>query len=144
MKKPVISLEEVRQRIRAAGLRSTSARIAVYQVLLEATAPLSHAEVADGLEPRGFDKATVYRNLVDLADAGVAARRDLGDHVWRFELLAEDAQQHTHPHFMCDTCGEVTCLPEVEVHIKPTKGRKRPAMGQISEILLKGTCDRCV
>lgn len=141
--KKQISMDEIRERIRAAGLRGTAPRIAVYQYLEQATAPLTHAEVSAVLEERGFDKATIYRNLIDLAESGVLARRDLGDHVWRFELLREGDEVHTHPHFVCDTCGEVKCLPDVDVQIKPTKGRKSSKMGTVSEVLLKGTCQAC-
>lgn len=138
------SIEEVRQRIRGAGLRSTAPRIAVYLKLEESKRPVSHSELADFLADQGFDKATVYRNLMDLSEAGIAARRDLGDHVWRFELLREGEEAiHQHPHFMCETCGEVVCLPEVTVAISPAAGKKQPAFGSVSEVLLKGVCGRC-
>ena len=140
---PASSLEITRQLIRAAGLRSTAPRIAVYQFLEQAVSPVSHAEVADALQSRGFDKATVYRNLTDLSEAGLVARRDLGDHIWRFELLRTGKPEtHSHPHFMCGTCGEVVCLPEVNVQIVPVEGQKN-SFGSVSEVLLKGTCERC-
>ena len=77
----VATLQEL---LRGAGLRSTSARIAVLQCLRSAKSPLSHAELADELTPLGLDKATVFRNLSDLTDAGLVVRTELGDHVWRF------------------------------------------------------------
>jgi Fur family ferric uptake transcriptional regulator len=61
----------VQELLRSAGLRSTTARIAVLQRLRNAKTPLSHAELADELTPLGLDKATVFRNLTDLTDAGL-------------------------------------------------------------------------
>jgi Fur family ferric uptake transcriptional regulator len=138
------SLAEVRDRLRRAGLRSTAARTAVMQWLEEATNPLTHAEIAAALVPRGFDKATVYRNLTDLTEAGLVSRTELGDHVWRFELRRNGAAHDgEHPHFLCVDCGEVTCLSDVTVDITPTPGSKRSNIGKLTEVLLKGHCGRC-
>ena len=43
--------------------------------LSRSTAPLSHSEVAASLAPLGFDRATVYRNLVELSEARIIAGR---------------------------------------------------------------------
>ena len=115
--------EDVRQRIRDAGLRATAGRIAVYEVMVGAEGPLTHNDVVDILGPRGFDRASIYRNLVDLTTAGLATRRDLGDHVWRFELAREGGDHFSdHPHFVCTECGDVVCLPEDEVVVRVSAG----------------------
>jgi Fur family ferric uptake transcriptional regulator len=138
------SLESVRLRLRQVGLRSTAARIAVVRHLMAATAPLSHAEVAEGLAEEGFDRATIYRNLIELTGAGLVVRIELGDHVWRFELRPEgQSPEADHPHFVCVDCGEVTCLPEVSVDIKPTPGTKRSSIRDVTGVLLRGHCGHC-
>jgi Fur family ferric uptake transcriptional regulator len=137
--------DDLRSRIRTAGLRSTMARVAVLERLQTAAAPLSHAELADVLVPLGFDRATVYRNLIDLSDAGLVARTELGDHVWRFELRPQGGEHVAdHPHFVCVDCGEVSCLADVSVDISPTPGSKSSVIGELTEVLLKGRCGRCV
>ncbi len=137
------SADDIRTRLRAAGLRCTAARIAVFERLSDATAPMTHAELADELVPRGFDKATVYRNLIDMSDAGILSRAELGDHMWRFEIRTAGHQQDAeHPHFVCVECGSVTCLPDLPM----TAGQRKQwaGLGRITEILLKGHCQRCV
>ena len=138
------TVAELRTRIRSTGLRSTPARLAVLQALEQRTTPVTHADLAGELVPQGFDKATVYRNLIDLTDAGMLSRSELGDHVWRFELRHHSAR-HTseHPHFLCLDCGEVSCLSDVDIRISPTQGRKSSSIGKVTEVLLKGHCDRC-
>lgn len=138
------TVADLRARIRSTGLRSTPARLAVLQALEQQSTPVTHADLAAELVPQGFDKATVYRNLIDLTDAGMLSRSELGDHVWRFELRG-DADAHTseHPHFLCLDCGEVSCLSEVNVAISPLPGKKSTAIGRVTEILLKGHCGRC-
>ena len=73
--------------LRGAGLRKTAPRLAVLEVLERARRPLSHAEVAESLAAEGLDRATVYRNLVALSEAGLVRRSDHGDHVWGFERV---------------------------------------------------------
>ena len=145
MDRPVTEKDAIRERLRAAGLRSTMARTAVLRELMAATTPLSHADVADKLAPAGFDRVTVYRNLMELSDAGIATRVDLGDHTWRFELKRESSAGHVseHPHFVCVDCGEVSCLPGVSVSVNESKDAKAAPVGQITEVLLKGHCGNC-
>lgn len=136
--------EELRQSLRTAGLRVTTARVAVLRMLSDRSAPSSHPEVFAELQAEGWDRATLYRNLVDLTDAGLLRRVDLGDHVWRYELAgkahADDAE---HPHFLCTSCGDVACLDAVEVRL-PGQGSIPGAVrtGRV-QIQFRGLCDRC-
>jgi len=74
-------LDLLQARLREAGLRSTGPRVAVLRQLIEQSAPVSHAELCQELKSDGLDRATIYRNLIDLADVGIVSRVDLGDHV---------------------------------------------------------------
>lgn len=157
-------LAAVQARIRGAGLRCTAARVAVLEYLISASGPLSHAEVSDAVGHKGFDRATIYRNLTELTEAGLVSRVELGDHVWRFELKRGGhghAKGEDHPHFLCTSCGEVSCLDDVDVAITPKPGRERPAaktkpsrgkaakttpsraIHSVREVLLKGQCGKC-
>jgi Fur family ferric uptake transcriptional regulator len=133
---------ELQTLLRSAGIRSTAARVEVLRQLRKAKSPLSHAELATELSPLGFDKATVFRNLSDLTDAGLIVRTELGDHVWRFELRDGDhADAAAHPHFLCTTCGQVTCVADA-----PWVSRLKNngvEVGSVTEILLKGHCKLC-
>ena len=134
--------ESIKLAIRETGLRATPARIATLKLLHGATSPLTHAEVAEELQDLGVDKATVFRNLNDMATAGLLRRTELGDRVWRFELIAEDeGHGSAHPHFVCVDCGTVSCMDE----IKLTAGSMRLSQefGEVTEILLRGRCNDC-
>ena len=134
--------ESIKLAIRETGLRATPARIATLRLLHEATSPMTHAEVAEELQDLGVDKATVFRNLNDMATAGLLRRTELGDRVWRFELISdEDGHGSAHPHFVCVDCGTVSCMDE----IKLTAGSLRLSQkfGEVTEILLRGHCNDC-
>ena len=141
-KKPdVDEVELARQILRAVGLRSTPARIAVLSALRMATKPQTHAELSDLLVPQGFDKATVFRNLTDLTDAELVSRTELGDHVWRFEIRDPEHDRSSHPHFVCVECGIVSCLEGISV--PDEKVRKSHNISRVTEILVKGHCSVC-
>lgn len=127
-----------------ASLRRTSARVTVLAALLEAPAPQSHGELADALSAHRIDRATVYRNLVDLTEAALVERSDLGDHVWRFAVRrAGRGHRELHPHFVCVACGEVSCLPEGTVALTPRRGSPRALSSPGLEVQLRGRCDGC-
>ena len=140
------SPEEIRRLIRDAGLRVTSPRVAVMQRVEQTQGPVTHAEIADALAPQGWDRATIYRNLTDLTEAGLLRRTDMGDHVWRFELASDPEGGHEtglHPHFVCNACGDVTCLPDDAIEIHVGRGAPKSLKGRAVEIQVKGRCDDC-
>jgi Fur family ferric uptake transcriptional regulator len=129
------NLHQLKARIRGAGLRFTGARASVLRTLEKATTPMSHADVVSKVAAEGFEASTTYRNLIDLEAAGLVHRLDVGDHVWRFEVRNEGE----HAHFVCGSCGVVECLPEASITIKGVAAR----VGDVAEILLKGSCAAC-
>ncbi len=105
---------------------------------------MSHAEIAEALEPAGLDRATLYRNLIDLTDAGLLSRTDHGDHVWRFELRDQaHGQTEQHPHFTCIDCGEVECLPDTSIEVSAPDRTPRAIRNHHFEVQITGRCDRC-
>ncbi len=139
-------MEDIRAMIRDAGLRCTKSRSTVLSFMVDAEAPLSHADLSDELVPEGYDQATLYRNLTDLTEAGLLTRLDLGDHIWRFEFRSHgDSTRNEHPHFVCNDCGEVACLSPVDITFRSAEkdGELRASVGQIDEVFLKGRCADC-
>jgi len=111
-------------------------------MLREAVSPLSHADVAERLAENGVDKATAFRNLNDMTEAGLLRRTELGDRVFRFEeVRAGEEGSDAHPHFLCTVCGTVSCLDNVKL----TAGSQRASqeVGKVTEILLRGRCNDC-
>ena len=137
MRRPPTS-EKLRTELRARGLRATMSRVAVLEVLHAADQPISHAEVVERLAGLGVDPATLYRNLIDLVDAKLARRADVGDHVWRFALQRDGHDVTTHPHFVCTGCGTMQCLPALEVI-----GLPRAVKQRAFEVHVRGLCDAC-
>jgi Fur family transcriptional regulator, ferric uptake regulator len=139
-----LSVESSRELLRASQLRSTPSRLAVLEYLSAQTRPISHAEISDDLVPLGYDKSTLYRVLVELAEAEILARIDAGDHSWRFEIRGKGSHAPgDHPHFVCDDCGRVECLSDTDVSLSNLRKSKIGQSRQIREVFLKGTCQDC-
>ena len=135
-------LEELRAVVRERGLRATPARLAVLELLLDTTGPLSHGDAIERLAAGPWDPATIYRNLCDLVEAGLVRRTDVGDHVWRFEAVKDAHDRTGHPHFVCTECGTIACLPAIELVVPRAKTPRAVRQRQI-EVQLRGVCDTC-
>ncbi len=133
----------MRTLLRDRGLRATAARIVVLEVLHEQRGPMSHEGVMAQLPEGVHDKASIWRILSDLADNGLLRRMDLGDRVWRYELL-DDCRSVTddHPHFLCEGCGEVRCLPPLEIR-SPDGALPDALLGAEFHVRVMGTCAAC-
>ena len=105
--------------------------------------PMSHGEVAEHMADQAWDRATIYRNLIDMSDAGLLRRSDMGDHVWRFEAATSDHHAEEHPHFVCTECGTVECLPEIELKLQRRKRAPRALRKREIEVQVRGLCDNC-
>lgn len=92
------------QRLRSGGLRYTSSRRAVVDLLAASDRPLTIPEILE--EDRSLAQSSAYRNLNELINAGVVHRIIAGDEYSHFEL-AEDLTSHHH-HLVCTRCGRVT------------------------------------
>jgi Fur family transcriptional regulator, ferric uptake regulator len=138
-------LEELRALVRDRGLRATPSRLAVLELLLAKTGepPMSHAEVSEKLASGPWDPATIYRNLTDLVEVGLVRRSDVGDHIWRFEVVDAAHDGAGHPHFVCTECGTVECLPVMDFVLPRTKTPRAMRQHKV-EVHVRGLCDTCI
>ncbi|MEM7136029.1 MAG: transcriptional repressor [Myxococcota bacterium] len=137
-----LTRDEARQRIHGAGLRATAPRVAVLRLLSETEKPLSHSEVVEAMGGRDWDQATLYRNLVKLADVELARVASKVGGVARYEAREAGESAHVHPHFCCKTCGAVECLPEAKLSVSVARRWNRSV--KASELQLIGECPDCL
>jgi Fur family ferric uptake transcriptional regulator len=133
------------ERLRAAGLKKTAARLAVLRYL-EARAAngirqgATHADAADAIASAGFDRATAFRVLTDFVDAGLARRVEIGDHVYRFELATADDKPAA-PLFTCEGCAATFELPPAAATLHAVRGAPKAIMR--ARVYVRGLCDSC-
>ncbi len=138
-----LTKEDARNLLHDSELRVTAPRLAVLRVLAAAETPLSHTEVLEQLGETDWDPATVYRNLVKLREAKVAVVASRAEGIDRYALASTHDDGHRHPHFVCEDCGKVACLPaELTASLKidgPWEKSVKEATVQ-----LRGHCPDCL
>ena len=133
---------EARSLLSEKGLRVTAPRVAVLSVLAASKTPISHTKVLDKLKNSNWDPATIYRNLTKLCEAKVAVVVSRANGIARYALASAHDASHHHPHFICDTCGQVACLvSEIAISLKSV-GRWADAI-QNATVQLRGHCPEC-
>ena len=137
-----ISKDEARKLLQGRGLRVTGPRLAVLRTLSDAEDPLSYREVLERLVETDCCPTTIYRNLVKLRDAGVAPVVNRAEGVDRYALAEEGDGDHHHPHFVCDSCSRVACLP-AEVGSSIAMEGAWAASIQQAALQLRGECPDC-
>ncbi|MBM3394114.1 MAG: transcriptional repressor [Betaproteobacteria bacterium] len=132
---------KAKEMLRSAATRVTHGRVAVLAALLEARRALTHSEVEARLESlHSIDRVTVYRVLDCLMELGLAHRLAGDDRVWRFTAEVRD-HAGGHPHFKCNSCGNVICLDDDQ--LAPKVSLPAGYKGEEIELTVKGRCASC-
>ena len=136
-----ITNRQARTLLRDHGLRVTAPRVAVLRLLATAERPLSHTEVVRRMGDADWDPATVFRNLVKLREAGVAAVVTHAGGVDRYTLAGHG--HDAHPHFLCRDCGRILCLPPEAIGAVTIEGPWSASL-RAATVALEGTCPACL
>jgi Fur family ferric uptake transcriptional regulator len=141
------SLEDkLRTYITERGLRITPQRLAVLRAVIR-LAP-DHFDACRLLaaltldkRTRGFARATVYRTLDHLVDAGILRRLHLASGAAVYELVA--GGEH-HEHLICERCGKIIEFESPEIESLQDKICRKLGFAPTSHILrIEGICREC-
>lgn len=102
---------------------------------------ISAVQLVDLLKDK-MNKTTIYRILERLKSDGVVhSFVDKDGLTWYATCHGCSAVEHVdiHPHFQCQDCGKVDCLP-VDIEIPAIPNRKI----NFSQVLLIGKCENCI
>ncbi len=132
------------EKIAEAGLRPTTARVAILESLEHTRDHPTADELTLRLARGGhrIGRATVYQNLDKLVEAGVIASLSAGDGLRRY-----DATLEPHQHFICSDTGRIYDVHVDEAMLKrlkpidPRTGKvlKNARVGQV-RIQFLGSC----
>ena len=130
-------------RLRPAGGKRSSKRDLIVNVFLRQDGHLSADDLVDVLRREGHksSRATVYRTLQWMADAGIARKVDFGDGRTRFE---HSYRHPRHFHLICKSCNRSSefLSSDVETLIEEIADVRGFAIEQ-SVVQLHGRCDEC-
>lgn len=126
---------------RAKGLRCTPQRYAILEYVMRCGEHPTAEEVYRAINRRipRASRATVYKNLREMAQAGLIQELTVRSDAVRFE-----ANMKPHHHFICERCGKVEDIEWFDV----PKLKQRQAVGLRKihrfELVLRGLCEACL
>src|SRR5215204_1520770 len=131
------------ERLRPAGAKRSSKRDLILNVFLKQEGHLSADDLFDITrreDPR-ISRATVYRTLQWMVDAGIARKVDFGEGRFRFE---HSYRHPRHFHLICKTCNQSSefLSSDIEALIEEVAAAKKFA-GKQSVVQIYGTCEEC-
>ena len=128
---------------RPAGGRRSGKRDLIVEVFMRQKGHLGADELVDLIRSQDarISRATIYRTLQWMVEAGIARRVDFGEGRFRFE------QSYRHPrhfHLICKTCGQSFefLSSDIEMLIEDV-ARERQFDARQSVLQIYGTCASC-
>ena len=140
---PVPSATEFVDRLRPAGGRRSTKRDIIVNVFLRQEGHISADTLVDAVrrEDGRISRATIYRTLQWMVDAGMARRVDFGDGKFRFE---HSYRHPRHFHLICKSCDQSFefLSSDVETLIEEVAAARHFVPRQ-SVVQIFGTCEAC-
>lgn len=138
----MLNEQAIRKLLKSHGLRITSARLAVIEILKNSPSALSQTDIEEKLSIKP-DRVTLYRLFKDLEDAGIIHRLFDMAGLTKF-ALCHDCEEHDHNdehiHFSCTECNKTFCLDQVGLpNLNIPGGYKVKHM----HLNLEGICKTC-
>ncbi|MDE3153592.1 MAG: transcriptional repressor [Acidobacteriota bacterium] len=130
-------------RLRPAGGKRSSKRDLIVNVFLRQEGHLSADDLVDLIrgEDHRISRATVYRTLQWMVDAGIARKVDFGEGRFRFE---HSYRHPRHFHLICKSCNRSSefLSSDVEALIEEVAAARNFTARQ-SVLQIYGTCEAC-
>ena len=130
-------------RLKPTGGKRSSKREQIVNVFLRQEGHLSADDLVDLIrrEDHRISRATVYRTLQWMVDAGIARKVDFGEGRFRFE---HSYRQPRHFHLICKSCHQSSefLSSDIEALIEEVAAARDFAAAQ-SVVQIYGTCEEC-
>ena len=140
---PIPSATEFVEKLRPAGGRRSNKRDVIVAAFLRQEGHIGADELVDLVREQDarISRATIYRTLQWMVDAGIARRVDFGDGRFRFE---HSYRHPRHFHLVCKTCHQSFefLSSDIEALVEEVAAARHFAP-QESVLQILGTCENC-
>ena len=135
-----VFMHDYKETLRKNGLKATSGRIKLLELLSKAKHPVSIKEIVKAIGSRLLDEATIYRSLESFKEKELIRRVDFRRGYTYYELADDD-----HHHLVCKNCGRIEDFEGCQDLIKKTLKQSK-YFSQINEHSLElfGLCKQCI
>ena len=106
-------LEKFEKFLESSGLKLTDGRKTVFAEVMHAHGHFAPEELAKQCKKhkRKVSRATVYRSLHELLEAGIVRRTAFGEKHQHFEHIYDEKSHH---HALCIRCGDMIEFPDLD------------------------------
>lgn len=131
--------QEILDRLKEIGLRTTPQRIALLQKLSELKGHIKAEDIYNIVKKEipSISISTVYRTLKEFEEKGIIS--SLPSSV-SYGLTIFDTNSEPHHHFICKICGSIYDIPGKDIEIKTKNIR---GVVESTTAVLRGICDSC-
>ncbi|MBN1436201.1 MAG: transcriptional repressor [Sedimentisphaerales bacterium] len=130
-----------RDLLRQNNLRCTTARLAILNILSQASQPYSQETIAQQINDESINKVTIYRALNTFLDHGIVHKAFTRQRIAHYELAHHCSSIQCHPHFTCTRCGNTHCLLNAKIPL--TKNLPKGFKIHRQQVILQGLCPKC-
>ncbi len=123
------------------GLKATSERLSILEVLDKAKKPLSIKEIREKLRSDAADQATIYRTIESLRKNNVVRTVNFEHDHNHYELV----DTNHHHHIICEKCGRVEDISKCDTTNLEKQVARTSGFTKISHHSLEffGLCKSC-
>ena len=137
MQDPVISILKRNQ------LSVTASRRRILEMFLHSGSAMAHQDV-ERQSSEKFDRVTVYRTLQTFLEKGIIHTIPTTENAVLYALCKDECEEghhhDNHVHFVCDACGNTTCMDELLIPgIQLPMGYKASSI----HMVVNGICKSC-
>jgi Fur family ferric uptake transcriptional regulator len=129
--------------LRPAGSKRSSKRDSIVNVFLRQEGHISADDLVDLIrkEDKRISRATIYRTLQWMVDAGIARKVDFGEGRFRFE---HSYRHPRHFHLICKSCNRSSefLSSDIEALVEEVAAARNFSPRQ-SVVQIYGTCEQC-
>lgn len=132
--------EESKIQLKTGGLKVTTARLDLLDMLKHTKKPMSIKDIAQRSGGSNMDLVTLYRNIKSLQDLGIVKEINLKDRQAYYELAGG---QHHH-HLVCTNCGKLEDIQVEEINLNKSF-LKNHGFAKVTDHSLEffGICNKC-
>jgi Fur family ferric uptake transcriptional regulator len=133
-----IKLNEI---IKASGLKITTSRLEILDLLSQKHCLLTIDEIAKKLKTK-TDWATVYRTIIAFEKKGIISSSTMSDGSIRYEF-ADQNHSHHHHHVMCKSCNTIQPIDHCDIEDLLKRVKKMGFTNISHQLEFSGTCKNC-
>ena len=124
-------------------LSLTGSRKKILELFLSSPGALAHSDI-EKKTGSSFDRVTIYRTLHTFLEKGIIHNIPTSDNSVLYALCIDNCSEghhhDNHVHFVCSSCGNTTCLPEVTIAaVKLPNG----FLPEEYQMVVTGLCKAC-